>query len=416
MKKTKTLTKNKSEAREKTAETRQAVVNIGLVGHVDHGKTSLTQALTGKWTDTHSEELKRGISIKLGYADAVFYYCQHDSDSKPHYTTKPECPETGKKTKPSRIVSFVDAPGHETLMTTMLCGSALMHGAVLVVAANEPCPQPQTEEHLMALKISGITHVVVAQNKIDLVNKEQALKNAAEIRELLEKYGYENVPIIPIAANFGSNIDLLVEVIEKSIPTPKFDENKPLKMYCSRSFDINKPGTTSEQLRGGVFGGSIIQGWVRVNDKIEIAPGVEGKKLETTVVSLSTEKGTISEARAGGLIAVGTLLDPGLTQSDRMRGQVIGAGNTLPQPKDRVLLEISYLERLIDVQAKAIKSNETLVLTIGTMTIAGTAIIKSKNQIEVSLKGHAVTDAGQRVAISKKDGNRWRLIAYGTCK
>jgi len=385
----------------------------GMGGFISHN-TSLAQALTGKWTDTHSEELKRGISIKLGYADAVFYSCNHGN--KIHYTTKDKCPETGKKTKVSRIVSFVDAPGHETLMTTMLSGAALMHGAVLVIAANEPCPQPQTEEHLMALKISGIKHIIVAQNKIDLVNKEQAMKNVTEIKELLGKYGYEGTPIIPIAANFGSNIDLLIEAIETTIPTPRFDENKPLKMYCSRSFDINKPGTIPKELRGGVFGGSIIEGIVRVNDWIEISPGVDGKKLETMVASLSTEKGRINEARPGGLIAVGTLLDPSLTQSDRMRGQVIGAIDSLPQAKNRITLETSYIERLIGIQSKMIKSNETLVLTVGTMTTVGNAVIKAKNQVEVNLKGHVVIRAGQKVAISKKDGNRWRLIAYGTCK
>ena len=143
----------------------QAEINIGMVGHVDHGKTTLTKALTSKWTDTHSEELKRGISIRLGYADQTFRKCP--KCSKPQcYTISKKCPICNTDTEILRKVSFVDAPGHETLMTTMLSGAALMDGAVLVIAANEKCPQPQTTEHLIAFKLGGVKNIIVAQNKI----------------------------------------------------------------------------------------------------------------------------------------------------------------------------------------------------------------------------------------------------------
>ncbi|MFG1530089.1 MAG: GTP-binding protein, partial [Thermoplasmata archaeon] len=145
---------------------RQPEVNIGLVGHVDHGKTTLTQALTGEWTDRHSEELKRGISIKLGYADAAFYRCPN-CPVPTGYSVTPVCPACGGEATFLRAVSFVDAPGHETLMETMLSGAAIMDGALLLVAANERCPQPQTREHLYALDIIGVRKVVVVQNKID---------------------------------------------------------------------------------------------------------------------------------------------------------------------------------------------------------------------------------------------------------
>ena len=147
-------------------------VNIGVVGHVDHGKTTLVYALTGTWTDRHSEEMKRGISIRLGYADATFYKCEK-CEGIDAYSTKPDCP-CGEKGTPFRSISFVDAPGHETLMATMLSGSALMDGAMLVIAANEKCPQPQTKEHLMALELVGIKNIVIVQNKIDVVSQKEA--------------------------------------------------------------------------------------------------------------------------------------------------------------------------------------------------------------------------------------------------
>ena len=146
----------------------QPEINIGMIGHVDHGKTTLTQRLTGKWADEHSEELKRGISIKLGYADAAFYKCPKCKDPA-CYCVKNKCPKCGSTAELLRVVSFVDAPGHETLMAIMLSGAAIMDGAVLVIAANELCPQPQTREHLAALDISGIKNIVIVQNKIDLV-------------------------------------------------------------------------------------------------------------------------------------------------------------------------------------------------------------------------------------------------------
>jgi len=141
----------------------QPEVNIGLVGHVDHGKTTLVQALSGSWTDQHSEEMKRGISIRLGYADATFRTCP-GLDGPDRFTVDETCPD-GSESEVLRTVSFVDAPGHETLMATMLSGAALMDGAVLVVSATDPVPQAQTEEHLMALDIIGIENIVIAQNK-----------------------------------------------------------------------------------------------------------------------------------------------------------------------------------------------------------------------------------------------------------
>ncbi len=162
----------------------QPEVNIGLVGHVDHGKTTLVQALSGSWTDQHSEEMKRGISIRLGYADATFRHCP-DVDEPECYTVTEECPD-GSESEPLRTVSFVDAPGHETLMATMLSGASLMDGAVLVISASEPVPQPQTEEHLMALDIIGIDNIVIAQNKVDLVSSDQARQNYEEIQEFVE--------------------------------------------------------------------------------------------------------------------------------------------------------------------------------------------------------------------------------------
>jgi len=404
-----------SEKKAKKALAEQAEVNIGMVGHVDHGKTSLTQALTGKWTDTHSEELKRGISIRLGYADVTFYKCKGCKGPEA-FTNKPVCPTCGKKGEKLRKVSFVDAPGHETLMTIMLSGAALMDGGVLVIAANEECPQPQTEEHLMALKMAGIKNVVVAQNKVDLVEMKEAKENRQKIAKFLEKRGYKNVPIIPIAANFAGNLGLLIEAIEKHIPTPKFELKKPLLMYCARSFDINKPGAKQSQLQGGVIGGTIIQGKAILGEKILIRPGIEGKELSTDIRSLSCSAGTLKEAIPGGLVAIGTGLDSSLTQNDRMRGQVLGTEKSLPKPSTELDLELNYIQRLVGNVESKISSNEQVVLTIGTMATVGIATSSSGNKAKVNLKSSVVVLPGQNIAVSKKSSGRWQLVAYAIAK
>ena len=183
----------------------ESEINIGLVGHVDHGKTTLTKALSGIWTDTHSEETKRGISIRLGYADITFHRCM-DCPTPQCFTTALVCEHCGAETQVLRKVSFVDSPGHETLMATMLSGAAIMDGAVLVIAANEPCPQPQTKEHLMALDVIGVDEVIVVQNKIDIVSRERALESYQEIQEFIKGTCAEGAPIIPVSAQQGANI------------------------------------------------------------------------------------------------------------------------------------------------------------------------------------------------------------------
>lgn len=387
----------------------QASVNIGLIGHVDAGKTSLVEALTGRWVDTHSEELKRGISIRIGYADASIYLCPK---CKRYFSIKEKCPYCGAKGEFQRKVSFVDAPGHETLMTTMLSGAALMHGAILVIAANEHCPQAQTIEHLNAIQISGVKNIVVAQNKIDLVSKEQALQNYKEIVAFLKEYNCQ-ATIVPTAAHLRVNIDLLIEAIEKHIASPKFDANRPLKMYCGRSFDINKPGTKPAELKGGVLGGTIMQGGIKKGQKIEISPGPLGKKIVTEVLGISCADGPLEEAKPGGLIAIETQLDPSITQNDQMRGQLIGKPGTLPEPSEAMDLEVSFLERAVADIPKELKMNESVVLTIGSMSMLGKIVKVKGNRISVKLKKPAAFWKGQNVAISKLYNMRWRLVGYG---
>jgi len=398
----------------------QSEVNIGLVGHVDHGKTTLTKALSGVWTDTHSEEIKRGISIRLGYADCEFYKCPNCNEPE-CYCTKPSCPKCGSQAQFQRKVSFVDAPGHETLMATMLSGAAIMDGALLVIAANEPCPQPQTAEHLTALNILGIKYVVIAQNKIDLIPKETAVENYNQIREFLRGFGLEKTPVIPIAAHYNANIDALIQAIERTIPTPKRDLDKEPRMYVARSFDINKPGSDVSQLKGGIIGGSIMQGKLRVGDEIELRPGIRKKNIyrpiRTKIVSLMAAKTSIPEARPGGLIGISTTLDPALTKSDSLAGNMVGYPGKLPDVREELSLDVKLFETLLGKEKETVKSlvkGEPLMFSVGSAVTVG--LTENPRKGEFKLKLPVCADVGGKVAISRRIGARWHLIGYGVIK
>ncbi len=409
---------------------KQAECNIGLVGHVDHGKTTLVKALTGDWTDRHSEEQERGISIKLGYSNATILYCPTCDQylttymaelarekGKPKYT----CAKCGGPLEFKRNISFVDAPGHEILMATMLSGASLMNGACLLIAADEKCPQPQTREHLAALNIAGITKIIIIQNKIDAVSKEQTLENYQEIKEFIKGTVAENAPIIPISAVFGANIDLVVRAFQEIIPSPIMNENDKFQFLIARSFDINRPGTSIEKLNGGVIGGSVLKGRIEVGSKIEIRPGLHIENnyapIISTVVSISQGDNRLDAARPGGLIGLGTKLDPSITKGDSLIGQLVGELDSLPEVISEVELEVNLLERVIgtedQIKVHDLRHNEKLLLVVGTEKTAGTVVKILKNSYVLTLNPPICIPENFIFAVSRIINRRYRLIGYG---
>tara|TARA_B110000438_G_scaffold184723_1_gene176428 strand:- start:8687 stop:9910 length:1224 start_codon:yes stop_codon:yes gene_type:complete len=401
----------------------QPEINIGMVGHVDHGKTTLTQALTGKWTDQHSEEMKRGISIKLGYADADFYKIQM-KDGKIYYTSEPDKKEfKGGKVEHLRTVSFVDAPGHETFMAVMLSGAAIMDSAILVIAANETCPQPQTREHLSALENMGFDNIIIVQNKIDVCSKDRAYESYNEIKEFIKDSPLKDSTIIPVSAHHNRNIDLLIEAIEELFPTPPKDLKSDFQMNIARSFDINRPGTVPNKIKGGVLGGTIGLGQIEVGDDIEIRPGRTTKKgLEPIITKVSSlHSGVARESLGpGGLVAIGTMLDPATTKSDSLLGNVIGKPGTLPPVWNQISIETTLLDRVVgtkNVQSMdELKTREPLVLTVGTRTTVGVPITVRDNVVDINLTIPVCAPVGQRIALSRRVDGKWHLIGYGIIK
>jgi len=310
-------------------------------------------------------------------------------------------------------------------MATMLSGAAIMDAAILLIAANEQCPQPQTREHLMALEIIGCKNIIIAQNKIDLVSKEDAMKSYQQIKNFVKGTIAENAPIIPISAQHDVNINVLIQAIEETFPTPKRDAEKQPIMFIARSFDVNRPGTEVKDLLGGVLGGSLKQGILKLNQEIEIRPGItiekDGKRsqkpIKTKIIGLKTGNVELHEARPGGSIGVQTSLDPFYVKSDSLTGNVVGLPGQLPPVWEEFSVSTKLLERVVgakeELKVEPIKKLEPLMLNVNAAATVGVVTEIKKNQFHVKLKIPVCCSKEDRITISRMIGNRWRLIGYG---
>jgi elongation factor Tu len=292
-------------------------VNIGTIGHIDHGKTTLTAAITkvlhDKYPDLNEasafdmidkapEERERGITISIAHVE---------------YQTE------------ARHYAHVDCPGHADYIKNMITGAAQMDGAILVVAATDG-PMPQTKEHVLLARQVGVPSIVVALNKADMVDDEEILELVElEVRELLSEYEYpgDDIPIVKVSAlkalegdaEWGEKIMELMNAVDESIPTPERDTDKPFLMPVEDVFTITGRGT--------VVTGRIERGIVKVNEDVEIV-GIKPESTKTTVTGIEMFRKLLDEGQAGENVG---LLIRGIKREDVERGQVvIKPGTTTP--------------------------------------------------------------------------------------
>lgn len=440
---------------------RQPTMNVMTMGHVAHGKSTLMKAMSGESTQRSSSELKANMTIKLGYASAKIYWCPncprpkcykyHKSTEKdPKCDNRDVCGYQGIL-KLIRHYSFVDCPGHHSYMGTMLSAPSVVDGAILVVAANTPCPAPQTAEHMSAAHMLNLSEkVLVAQNKVDLVSLQRAVENSYEIESFVRNYTDNRPRIIPICAQMECNIDAFCESLVKHIPVPKRDMAAPLRMICIRSFDVNKPGTTWEGLQGGVLGGTIMDGVLKVGMDVEIRPGfvvrnsgkLEAIPIRTQVVSIQNGTTQLGIAAPGGNVGVQTTIDPSLTKDNMMVGALIGKPGTLPPVFNEALISYRLMNKAMrnmaaDAAGKSSKKSgkvkmkvgEKLLLNIGSHSCQGEVVKLVENakfedgrelaggnsgifgpMAKVKLSYPACAACGTMVAVSMKLGDSWRLV------
>ncbi|XP_073127008.1 eukaryotic translation initiation factor 2 subunit gamma-like isoform X2 [Henckelia pumila] len=421
---------------------RQATINIGTIGHVAHGKSTVVKSISGVQTVRFKNELERNITIKLGYANAKIYKCEDDRCPRPMCykaygsgkEDSPTCDVPGfenSKMKLLRHVSFVDCPGHDILMATMINGAAIMDGALLLIAANETCPQPQTAEHLAAVEIMRLQHIIILQNKVDLLQQNATMNQHEAIQNFIQGTVAEGALVIPISAQLKYNIDVVCEYIVKKIPIPKRNFISPPNMIVIRSFDVNKPGFEAGEIRGGVVGGSILKGCLKVNQFIEVRPGIVAKDnngnikctpIYSRIVSLYAEQNELQFAVPGGLIGVGTTMDPSLARADRLVGQVLGEVGSLPEVYVELKVKFFLLRRLLGVRTKdterkdkvsKLAKGEILMLNIGSMSTGARVVAVRSPVCELQLTSPVCTSRGEKIALSRRIEKHWRLIGWG---
>jgi len=285
-------------------------VNIGTIGHIDHGKTTLTAAISKVLHDKYPtlnpqfafdeidkapEEKQRGITISIAHIE---------------YQTE------------SRHYAHVDCPGHADYIKNMITGAAQMDGAILVVAATDG-PMPQTKEHVLLARQVGVPYIVVALNKVDMVDDEEILELVElEVRELLSSYEFpgDDLPVIKVSAlkalegdeEWGKTVLELMDTVDSYIPEPERDMDKPFMMPVEDVFTITGRGT--------VVTGRIERGVLKVNQEIEIVGIHTGPPAKTTVTGIEMFRKLLDEGRAGENVG---LLLRGTKREDVERGQVI---------------------------------------------------------------------------------------------
>lgn len=436
---------------------RQATINVGTIGHVAHGKSTVVKALSGVQTVRFKTELERNITIKLGYANAKIYQgkpigggdspdassesAEGEGESStplvqgPLYTSRGSSHadtfvDQGREYSLRRHVSFVDCPGHDILMATMLNGAAVMDAALLLVAGNETCPQPQTSEHLAAVEIMRLQHILILQNKVDLVKPDAAAAQQEQIKKFVAGTVADSAPILPISAVLKYNMDVVCEYLVRKIPLPVRDFCSQPRLIVIRSFDVNRPGQDVKHLQGGVAGGSILQGVLRVGDEIEVRPGIVNKQgdkmvcspIYSKIRSLYAEQNDLQFAVPGGLIGVGTRIDPTLTRADRLVGQVLGLAGQLPAVFAEIEISYYLLRRLLGVktsdggkQAKVQKltKSEILMVNIGSTATGGRVHACKADLAKIALTQPVCTEEGEKIALSRRVDKHWRLIGWG---
>jgi translation initiation factor 2 subunit 3 len=317
----------------------QSLINVGMIGHVDNGKSSVTKALSGKTTQEHSAEQKQNITIKLGYANAKIWKCPNCTKPEcyqptPSADTEHNCVHCHEQTDLVNHISFADCPGHHDLMQVMLNGTCIMDYALLIESAiNKQIPALQTIEHFEIAQESGIKTAIICMNKMDLMLKNKSLvkDNINRLDEFVKSCGAtKKIPIVPVSATMGYNIDIVCEYIA-NMTIPQKDLSDKYKMLIIRSFNINKERIPIQNLKGGVIGGSLVRGMIKINDDVVIYPGYIKKEndvwyytpLQSKALSINSDKTELEYAVAGGLIGVQLDIDSAFTGNDHLVGQVL---------------------------------------------------------------------------------------------
>ena len=415
----------------------QPTINIGMIGSVSNGKSSITEKITGIKTQKYASEKERNITIKLGYANAKIYKCNTCPEPNCYQSCQSEifslnCKFCNENMTLVKHISIVDCPGHLALMATMLNGTSVMDCTILVESASNNGTASQTNEHLMATNLVNLPNKIVCMNKVDLTKKDIALTKIAALKTKLQEFEItKDSPVIPIAANYGINIDVLCQYICEYIPEPIRDLTAVLKMIVVRSFNVNKQEIDVNDLQGGVVGGTIIRGTLNKGITVTIYPGLIDKNsinssnstkwtytpLKAKVISINSEKNNLEFAIPGGLIGVQLDIDPGLTGKDGLVGNLITLttnNQTNFKIYETIFVEFSLLDRE-NLLEETVKPNDDLIINCNSSNTKGKIIKIRKNKMEINLTENPLClEIGDYITISKVFEKNMIIIGRGT--
>lgn len=398
---------------------KQAIINFGTIGSIAAGKSTIVRDLTGKKTQRHSSEQTRNITIHLGYANCKIFLCEKTGKvyPSPSDTEILYSPDTNDPMKLISHISFVDCPGHENYMATMIGGTSVMDSCLLLIASNEPVPMPQTLDHLLTINHTDIRDVLILQNKIDLLEMDDLLKNYDNICEFVKNSPFENNRIIPVSAQMGWNIGEICKYLTHMKPKKLDLINEPARMTILRSFDVNYPNIDLSEMNGGVVGGSISQGNFQIGDIVEIRPGIttktSSKPLIAKITTLHSETTPLEMAVPGGLIGIGLSLDPSLAKNNALIGQMIGHIGTLPEILTELTLKVHRLKP--DQNLPKFSINEKLIIVINNNSVNAEIIQihDSKRKFEIKLAHPICTEINTKVSVFRKIEHKFKLYYSG---
>lgn len=402
----------------------QPIINLGFLGSVSDGKSTAVYQLTGTKTQKHSSELKRNITIKPGYANMKIF---KDSDNNYYSSNSTKNSYVNDKEENCELVhhlSFVDCPGHHQLILTMLGSIDLMQGAVVVVSAAEPISKkPQLIQHLAAAKLAGLENIIICFNKLDLIPIETAIERKEELDMLLERLEIEPRVIIPTCFSKGIGVNnLLKYIMEIFCPSDIISQEK-VQFRTTRSFDVNKPGTSWDKMTGGILGGSLITGKLKVGDNLEIRPGIIGKDskgkvictpLKTKLLSIQTDRETVTDILPGGLMGLGTDIDPYYCRNDTLAGNIIGIEGTLPSVYTNI--NVTYNSTSDFGGSWNPKVGNIVNLQIGTLSIDSRLVQYKKKVCSFELSRPVCMDTDSLILISIKEESGLKIVGYGQLK
>ena len=399
----------------------QPVINLGCIGHVSHGKSTLVRSITSIKTQKHSSEKERNITINIGYANAKIY-----QNSEGKYFTAPSDKDNllnddGTPMKLVSNISMVDCPGHEAFMSNMISGSAVMDCSILVIASNENIPQPQTYDHFEAVKSVDIKDFLILQNKCDLIKKSENDEVLKKIRNFVKDTVAEKSNIIPSSIQNSINKQEILKNIVNMSKLKNLNDNinEDTFMIVIRSFDINRQNSDWSTLKGGVVGGSLLCGNLKVGDYVELRPGfIIGDKyrpIYSKIKSLKSDAKELKYVFPGGLVGVCLDLDPSLCKNNFMVGQVLGNIGKLPSVYNEIDITYEELKRH-DNKYEDFKKDEMIVLNINAMSIDGKILKCKKNNLKIKLYKPVCIRNNQKLSIFKNRITGSYLYATGIFK